>query len=772
MLEKSFEHLANVQEKYPIVILTIAFLITLFLGINAVNLKTDASFDSMFGKDSAHVQLKNMVSNEFGSTDTIYVLVTIDDESDDASRVQDIRHPDVLKAIQILKRSILEEKAVAGVFTTVDLIEITYGRLPDTLEESKQFFDQISWEIKKDVLAKDYSAASMVIQMNIPNKPGSLEKAEQVLKEKIDEALKPVGIKFVLSGEPILINRIMNLLINDNLKTVGIAIIFILLILIVYFRSGGMGFLAVIPLLLSLTWLAGTLVLLDIRITFMTAAVGSMMVGMGIDYAIHMTHGFLRNLKQGKIDATKIAVVSVGGALLASALTTIAGFLAMLFGVSPSSRIQGTVLSIGIFYAFIATVIVLPCLLVLYKKLVYSDLDKAIFKLGVEQKQKNYLYKPLSWLAKMQTTAPKTILLVFAILTVLILPGMTKLWLDTSNDNWIPPGDPVMAALDEIGNKFGGLSSQNFLLTIDEKTQDEKTPKDLRDPKVLRKLNELDKAMEKNKDISSFISPTDTILAANNGKIPQDPETIKNILEKNPQARNMFNKDFTIIKLKAIGDDFGGGGPGNSMENIFNEWLYEAESVNFPEGVSYFAQGGIRSDLELDNLLAVDTVKNTIIGFIFVFTLALLIYRSFVVGLLAILPIIFAILWTVGIMGWVNLPFTVLTSGMMAIVMGMGIDFSIHLIHNTKAMLKKGASITESVIHSVTTTGEAISITTLTTVVGFTSLTLATLLATRRLGLTLAIAVFSAFIICLLIVPTTLVLEHRFKNRKRLPQGK
>jgi len=770
MLEKLFEHLAKSQEKYPVQILTVAFIITLFLGINAINLKTDASFDTLYGKESDHVQLKNLVSNEFGSTDTIYILVAIDDESDDASRLQDIRHPDVLNAIQILKRSILEEKAVAGVFTTVDLIEITYGQLPTSLEESKQFFDQIPWETKKDVLARDYSAASMVVQMNIPNKQGSLEKAEQIIKEKVDAALKPVGIKFVLSGEPILINRIMNLLINDNLKTVGIAIIFILLILIIYFRSGGIGFLTVIPLLLSLTWLSGTLVLLDIRITFMTAAVGSMMVGMGIDYAIHMTHSFLRNLKQGRTDASKIAVLSVGPALVASALTTIAGFLAMLFGVSPSSRIQGFVLSVGIFYAFVATIIVLPCLLILYKKLVYSDLDKAIFKLGTleESKERSFIHTPLLKLAKLQTTAPKTILFVFVILTILILPGITRVFLDTSDDNWITPGDPVMAALEEIGNKFGGLSSQNFILMIDPDTQDEKTPKDLRDPKVLKKLHELDKAMEKSKEVTSFISPVDTILAANNNKIPQDIETIKNILNKYPRARNMFNKDYTLIKLTAIGDDFGGGGPGSSLESTYNEWLYEAESVNFPEGVTYFAQGGIRSDLELDNLLAVDTAKNTIIGFIFVFIIALLIYRSFVVGLLAIIPIIFAILWTVGIMGWVRLPFTVLTSGMMAIVMGMGIDFSIHLIHNTRAMLAKGKAITESIIYSVTTTGEAISVTTLTTVVGFSSLTLATLLVTRRLGLTLAIAVFSAFVICLLIVPATLVIEHNFKNRKRL----
>ena len=760
------EKLAEYQEKYPIAILSVVLVVSVFLFVNAINLKTDASFDTMFGPKSDHVQLKNLVSNEFGSTDTLYILVTLDEDVDDISRIQDVREPEVLKSIKLLKRSLLEEPSVSQVFSVVDVIEQTQ-ELPETLEGSKIIFNSLPKNILKDIIAKDFSASNIIVEMDVANKPGSLEKAEEKIKEKIANAITPLGIEFVLTGEPTLINRIMNLLIADNLKTVGIAIIFITFILIGYFRSGGIGILAVIPLLLALTWLAGTMVILGIRVTFMTAAVGSMMVGMGIDYSIHMTHGFLKQLKAGKQHATKISVMAVGSALTASALTTIAGFLAMLFGISPSSKIQGLVLSLGIFYAFIATVIVLPCLLVAYKKLVYSDMDKIIFKLSDEEKEEKT--KGLLWkLAQMQIARPKTILIIFFVLTIFIVPGMARLWMDTSNDNWIPPNDPVMAALDEVSNKFGGLESQNFLLMIDPETNEQESIKDLRDPVIMKKVFELDKSMEKGNEVSSFKSPADNLIAANNGKIPQDIEEIKNIINNDEQARNYFNKDFTILKLTATGDSFGGNNPSEANDKLYFEWLYEAESVNFPEGVFYQGQDGIRSDLELNNLLEVDTMKTTGIGFLFVFTIALLIYRSLVIGMLAILPIIFAIIWTIGIMGWTNLPFTVLTSGMMAIVMGMGIDFSIHLIHNTKSMLKKGKDIAESVTSAVTSTGEAMSVTTLTTVVGFSSLILATLLATKRLGLTLAIAVFSAFVICMLIVPATLVIEHNFKKRKKL----
>ena len=59
---KPLELLSKYQEKYPFQILSVIFLITLFLGVNAVNLQTDASFETMYGPKSDHVKIKNLVS--------------------------------------------------------------------------------------------------------------------------------------------------------------------------------------------------------------------------------------------------------------------------------------------------------------------------------------------------------------------------------------------------------------------------------------------------------------------------------------------------------------------------------------------------------------------------------------------------------------------------------------------------------------------------------------------------------------------------------------
>ena len=761
------------QEKHPVLIVLLVLTFTLYMGYYAVQLQTDASFDSMYGPESNTIQLKNLVSNEFGSTETLFILAAIDETIDDDFRIDDVRHPKVLNSMRMLAQSIQKEQSVASVFSIAHALEQQYGYLPESLEESKIMIDDLVQDTSF-FLSKDFTAANLIVAVDVPNKPGSIEHIETTVLERIGTAEIPVGVQMTLTGQPTLLNRIMHLLINDNLITIGIALLFVFAILWVFFRSPRIAIVAIQPVILTLIWLAGTLTLLDIRINMMTAAVGAMMVGMGIDYSIHMSHAFHENVKHARSNVMKRTVYSVGGALLASALTTIGGFIAMLFAVSPSSKIQGTVLAIGIAYAFLSTLIVLPCLLVIQRRIMYTPVHEVLFKLGhheKKKKQKSWTHAFLSRLGSIQTKSPMLIIMGVLIFTAVVVPGATKLYVDTDNANWIPEGDPVIEAFNDIKSYFGGTEQLNLLVMADpnypSSSDDPLLVNDMRHPEVLRSVALLDKSLEELEYISFVSSPTDDILAFNSQILPNELENVKNIIESRPFIAQRFNEDFSIIKLSAASDSFGKPGT-NEQEVHYQEILNEIDTISFPEGIQVVPQGGIANFIELSANLSKDIGKTTLIGFLFVIIIASLMYRSFTVGMLSFIPIIFSILWAVGIMGYIGLPFTVLTSGMLAIVMGMGIDFSIHLVHNTKEWLKEGHSIEESVIHALTGTGEAIMVATVTTVVGFLSLALASLLVTRRLGFTLAIAIGMSFLACMLIVPAVLTIEHRIKNKKKI----
>lgn len=764
MLEKTLKKIAKVHESFPKTVIVFFMIFSIFMFYNALSLEKDASFDVMFTDDSQSMELKKLVSNEYGSNDVIYVLVSIDDSVNVDGMHKDLRHPDVLKSIHELSQNLEKESVISSVITAPSLLISQYGRLPETFEESKMFFDNLVFD-KNMILNEDYSYSNMIINVDISKKPDSIEKIEHLIKDIVRDSQKPVGVKFTLTGEPILVNHIMELLIQDNIVTVIIALIAVFLILCYYFRSITIGSIAVTPVILTLTYLAATMVFLDIRITMITAAIGAMMVGMSVDYSIHITHGFYDEIKRGNKSALEYVVTHVGGALFASAMTTLFGFLAMTLGDSPMSQTQGLVLALGITFAFLSSLLVLPALLSLHHKYGFHS-EEIINKHRLKKKKKSIVAKGLEYLSKLQVKFSKSIVVFFVVVTIFLLPGMMMVRLDTDNENWFQKGDPVIDAINTVGITFSGTTFQTYLVMINNTyTNGQSSVDDLRDVKLLDALSRASTSLLELEYVTSIDEPTKYIKQFNNGRLPNDQKDIDTLVSEKDMIRSYFNADYSILKVNVGLQGMGNGGPGNNNNAKMDELKNEFETALFPENIVVVGQGGFVQGQELDRTLSSDIAKTTLIGFIFVFVLVLLFYRSIVAGAMAIVPIIFSAIWTVCIMGYIDLPFTVLTTGMLAIVMGMGIDFSIHLIHTTKLNLKNGDSISDAVFKALTGTGESIFVSTLTTIVGFSSLILASLLATQRLGFTLAIAIFCCFMICILLVPAILVIEYNVTNK-------
>ena len=110
-----------------------------------------------------------------------------------------------------------------------------------------------------------------------------------------------------------------------------ISLILVLAVLILLFKSSIYGFLTMIPVAFVLMWEPGFLVAFDIPLSVLTISIASIMVGIGIDYGVHITHRVREGMEKGlsKMDATKIAIEKTGLSLVESACTTIAGMSAI-----------------------------------------------------------------------------------------------------------------------------------------------------------------------------------------------------------------------------------------------------------------------------------------------------------------------------------------------------------------------------------------------------------------------------------------------------------
>ncbi|WP_135821674.1 efflux RND transporter permease subunit [Halostella litorea] len=134
--------------------------------------------------------------------------------------------------------------------------------------------------------------------------------------------------------------------------------------------SASLGVVAGVPVTLVAGLVIGGMYVLDVPLTLLTALLMSLVVGLGIDYNIHVADRFAAELRRGRdaFAALETAVVGTGGALLGSALTTAVAFVSLLLHPSPQLRNFGTLVVLALLAALVVSVVVLPSMLALWAR--------------------------------------------------------------------------------------------------------------------------------------------------------------------------------------------------------------------------------------------------------------------------------------------------------------------------------------------------------------------------------------------------------------------
>ena len=181
------------------------------------------------------------------------------------------------------------------------------------------------------------------------------------------------------TGQPIiteLVQRgLLTTLVQGFLITFGVIVVFLSGIFWRRYGTVSLGPIVMAPVVLSLAWLFGVMYLAGISFNTETAIIASIAIGIGVDYAIHIGERFMEESQaQGDpIAALRRTVRGTGGALLGSAVSTAGGFAVLMLALVPSLQRFGFVTATAIMFAFVASVVVLPSMLVLWTR--YAPVD-------------------------------------------------------------------------------------------------------------------------------------------------------------------------------------------------------------------------------------------------------------------------------------------------------------------------------------------------------------------------------------------------------------
>ena len=159
---------------------------------------------------------------------------------------------------------------------------------------------------------------------------------------------------------------------TDSLrKSIPVAAIGALILLLIVTRSIFYSLVTVFPLLLIVVWLYAIMYAFGFGLNFVTATIGAVSIGVGLDFSIHMTERFKQELKlqKNEKDAIKVSMRGTGLALLGAGASSISGFSILSFAPMPLFATYGILSAFMITFAMLASVLIVPSLLLIVRKL-------------------------------------------------------------------------------------------------------------------------------------------------------------------------------------------------------------------------------------------------------------------------------------------------------------------------------------------------------------------------------------------------------------------
>jgi predicted RND superfamily exporter protein len=338
----------------------------------------------------------------------------------------------------------------------------------------------------------------------------------------------------------------------------------------------------------------------------------------------------------------------------------------------------------------------------------------------------------LQRLTRWQEAHALEIVLIVLFLTVAFIPGMAQLETIVSLENMLPADEGAVQTFNELRDR--GMGKDSVAVVIEAGRSGDGLD-DLRSERARELFRDLGAELRRDPGVEAVMTPL--------------------------QEDRLYADDYQKALVAVYGYQ---GDSGTKMADLFTEIQLSIADVPVPEGVSTSLSGVPVIQDRLAEMVARDKNVTTVISLVLVFMLTLALFRgSITMAIMPLVMVVLSVIWLYGTMGYLGLPLSALAGGVASLVIGIGIDYSIHIM-NTYRYEREGASVQEAMIEAVSETGTALAATSVTTISAFLAFLLGDMPEMHRFGLTMAIGIFYALVFAILLLPPVFVLEERLAN--------
>ncbi len=161
----------------------------------------------------------------------------------------------------------------------------------------------------------------------------------------------------VLAAPVVVSAELRRIVWRDAAKAAVIGMVAVFLLMWADLSSPVRALLALVPLAVGMLWMLGLMALLGLRVNFMNIFVITMVIGIGVDYGVHLLHRWFES------DGDSAAMAATARAIAVAALTTMVGFGSIVLSHFPGLRSVGAAAILGALCTAVASITVLPVLL-------------------------------------------------------------------------------------------------------------------------------------------------------------------------------------------------------------------------------------------------------------------------------------------------------------------------------------------------------------------------------------------------------------------------
>lgn len=236
--------------------------------------------------------------------------------------------------------------------------------------------------------------------------------------------------------------------------TTLIAVLAILFLLMVSFRMWVAPALAIANLLIGLIWAVGTAAVVVGQLNIMTQMMAVILLGLGIDFSIHIISGFTewRAIGDSIAESMEKTFLKTGKGILTGAVTTACAFLTMSISQSRGLKEMGIVTGTGLLAILLATFLFLPSLLVVRERRLEKKREKKENKEPFVQRDISFRFvgHMAAWLSKHYVFT-----ILFSLFLTLILAWFgSEITFDQNYMNIEPKGLTSIELQDVVLEKF------------------------------------------------------------------------------------------------------------------------------------------------------------------------------------------------------------------------------------------------------------------------------------------------------------------------------